>query len=105
MNIEPSSSEIQSDASAPASALWPVWPIVLLAVLLSAASGFVSFVLAVLSIDKVVIQIFLWINVSCVAATVVMLVKRRYGLACLLAISPAPVAFGASILYLYVSYP
>lgn len=105
MTIVPSSSDKQEETPSPDSPLRHDWPIILIVFLLAAGSGYASFILSLLSIDKVVIQIFLWVNFVCFVATILMLIKRRYGLACLSAVSPVPIAFGVSILYLNAFHP
>lgn len=105
MNSLDPSSDPQPSPSSRGRPLREEWPIAVVAILLCVASGYMSAALALLSINVDVIKIFLSVNVLCFIATIVMIFRRRYGIACLVAISPVPLGFGLSVAYMYLRYP
>ena len=75
--------------------------IAIVAIFLSVASAYLSFVVAILSLNEAVILIFLWVNALCFVATIILLFLHRYGMAFLLTVTPVPLGFVTSFVYMY----
>jgi hypothetical protein len=66
-----------------------------------ALGALVSFLMAIVSINVVVIHLFLWGNIVCLILAITMVSRNKVLAAYLFAIAPAPVGFLLALLYLY----
>jgi hypothetical protein len=62
-------------------------------------SALLSFFIAVLSINNVIMQIFLWTNIACLVLVNYLSSKKKSNAAYLAALAPIPTAFFIAIMY------
>lgn len=77
----------------------PRWQVYLVVTITSGLSAFVSFLLAVFSINATVVSLSIFTSIVCFACALILVFHRRSGLAFLLSFAIAPIFFGLTILY------
>ena len=95
MNETPSESLQDKNSSANSSR----WTVYLFVTILSGASAYFSFVLALLSFNQTVVNISIFTSIACFIIAVALVDRGRVGLACLLSLAITPIFFGVGYLY------